>query len=255
MALAPMLGPTLGGLLDVWLGWRATFALFTLLGAGLLALSLMDFGETRPQEQAPTRLVDYLALLRAPQFWAFALTMAFSVGAFYIFVTGVPYVAANQFHLSSALTGAGIGSITAGFMVGAALTARYTTRFGLTPMILAGRVAGLCGVCSALGLFAVGIIHPLTLFAGVMFVGFGNGLTMANGYSGAMSVKPALAGTAAGLAGALGIAIGAGLTALSLTFLQSEATATRLLTLMLGSICLSLVFALFAHRGRQAEQG
>ena len=40
MAVAPMLGPVLGGTLDVLFGWRSGFVLYAALGAGVLALAL-----------------------------------------------------------------------------------------------------------------------------------------------------------------------------------------------------------------------
>ena len=54
MAVAPMLGPMLGGVLDEIFGWRASFLTFTGLGAALFILCWVDLGETntRPSETA-----------------------------------------------------------------------------------------------------------------------------------------------------------------------------------------------------------
>jgi hypothetical protein len=41
-----------------------------------------------------------------------------------------------------------------------------------------------------------------------IFVGFGNGLTIANSNAGSTSVRPGLAGTAAGLSGASAVGLG-----------------------------------------------
>lgn len=62
-------------------------------------------------------------------------------------------------------------------------------------------------VSMARALLASGMLHPLALFGLTIFVGLGNGLTLpranADANAGTMSVRPTLAGTAAGLTGAL----------------------------------------------------
>ena len=61
MAVAPMLGPMFGGVLDELFGWRATFAVFTGLGVLVLALCWIDLGETNltPSETFLKQFRDY----------------------------------------------------------------------------------------------------------------------------------------------------------------------------------------------------
>lgn len=248
MAVAPMLGPLLGGLLDVAFGWRTAFALYAAMGAVLLVVAWLDMGETRQPGRAPPRLRDGGALLASGRFWAHVLCAAFSVGAFFVFVTGVPYVATAVWGLSPAQVGLGVGSITGGFMVGAALTARLAPRHGIAPLIMAGRLVSLLALAVALALVAAGLSHPLALFGLTVFVGLGNGLTISNANVGAMAVKPDLGGTAAGLGGAMQVALGAVLSALTAIAIERAATPGRLLLLMLACVLLSLVAALAARR-------
>jgi MFS transporter, DHA1 family, multidrug resistance protein len=248
MALAPMLGPVLGGFLDGALGWRSVFWLYTLLGASVLVLVWLDMGETRKPNLPPPRLADWLALLGSARYWAYALCGAFSVGAFYVFITGVPYVATQSWRLSPAQIGLGLGSITSGFMLGAAITARLAPRRGIVALILAGRVVSIVMLLLALVLFAFGFNDPVALFGFTIFVGLGNGLTVPNANAGALAVRPHLAGTAAGLAGALAIALGALLSTLTALAIERAATPAILVTMMLACVLLSLVAALVAIR-------
>jgi len=243
MAVAPMIGPMLGGLLDTAVGWRAVFALYTVFGAAILALAWVDVGETRRPGLPPPRLADGLALLASPPYWAYVLCTAFSVGAFFVFVTGVPYVATATWGLSPALVGLGLGSITGGFMLGAAITARLATRTRPGRLILAGRLVAAVALGVALALFAAGVSHPAALFGLVVFVGLGNGLTIANANAGAVSVRPDLAGTAAGLGGALAVALGALLSVLTAYTIERDASPAALLALMLACVLLSLAAA------------
>ena len=248
MAVAPMLGPMLGGYLDGALGWRAAFALYAAMGAALLVVVWLDMGETRQPGLAPPRLRDGAALLASGRYWAHVLCAAFSVGAFFVFVTGVPYVATAVWGLSPAQVGLGVGSITGGFMLGAAITARMAPRRGIAPLIMAGRLVSALALGVALALFGAGLSHPLALFGLTIFVGLGNGLTISNANVGAMAVRPDLAGTAAGLGGALQVALGALLSALTAVAIERSATPGRLLLLMLGCVLLSLVATLAARR-------
>ncbi len=255
MAVAPMIGPAIGGLLETFIGWRAIFALYALLGAAGLALAWFDWGETlvkarrSPREQAQA----YGALLGSGLFWAYALCTMFSVGAFYVFLAGAPFVALAVFDLSSAWVGVGLGSITAGYMLGSMVTSRMAPRVGLTPLILSGRVAALVGLGAGAALFALGASHPLILFGATICVGFGNGLTVANTNAGMISVRPDLAGSAAGLSGALQLFGGAVLTSATLVWIEAGATPLRLLSLMIGASLLALVLALVAAKGAAAQ--
>ena len=255
MSIAPMIGPAIGGILETFVGWRAIFALYSALGAAALALTWLDWGETlvkarrTPSEQAQA----YAALLGSGLFWAYALCTTFSVATFYIFLTGAPFVALAVFGLSSAWVGVGLGSITAGFMVGSTVTSRMAPRVGLTRLILTGRVVALIGLCGGAALFLAGLSHPLLLFGATIFVGFGNGLTIANTNAGMISVRPDLAGSAAGLSGALQLFGGAVFASVTLVWIGAGATPLRLLALMIAASTVALVFALLAAR-RDAAQ-
>ena len=76
-------------------------------------------------------------------------------------------------------------------------------------LILSGRVVGLFGLLLGLVIVLAGFVHPVTFTSAVIFVCIGNGLTLPSTNSGAMSVRPKLAGSASGLSGAMSVAIGA----------------------------------------------
>ncbi|KUJ80030.1 multidrug effflux MFS transporter [Ruegeria profundi] len=224
MALAPMLGPMLGGALDSLFGWRAGFVLYSILGAGVLVLLWADMGETNTNRSSTfaAQLAEYPHLFRARRFWGYALCAAFSIGGFYSFITGAPLVAAAWFDLSPAMLGLGIGIITGGFMVGNFITGRIAARTKLTTMILIGRVVASTGPLGGVLLFLADLGSVWVFFGSAIFVGFGNGLTNANASAGLMSVRPKLAGSAAGLSGAMIVALGAVLTSLTGLWVSPE---------------------------------
>lgn len=256
MAIAPMLGPMLGGVLDTAFGWRSNFYFYAASGAFLLFLCWVDLGETKPARSSEINggSDTAIALLREPLFWAYSLCSAFSTGAFYIFLTGAPLVAETEFGASTAELGFFIGTITAGFMAGGFIAGRFAPRFAPTTMMLAGRLVACTGLLIGFTLLAAGWLSPMVFFGSTIFVGLGNGITMPSSNAGAMSVRPNLAGTAAGLNGALIVAGGAVLTTVTGLALPEKGAAIVLLALMLSASGAGLVSALWASRLRGTER-
>ena len=246
-AVAPMLGPMFGGALDELFGWRASFWAFLGFGVTMLGLCWIDLGETNktPSETFMKQFQTYPELLRSRRFWGYALCMAFSTGAFYAFLGGAPLVAAAVFEMSPATLGFYMGTITAGFVLGSFLSGRFAARHALTTMMIAGRFAACAGLILGLVLLLSGVVNVVSLFGACVFVGVGNGLTMPSSSAGAMSVRPTLAGSASGLSGALTVAGGAVMSAITGAILTVENAAYALLGMMLLSSLLGLAAALY----------
>ncbi len=92
MAVAPMLGPMFGGLLDELFGWRASFVAFIVIGLLVFGLCWIDLGETNHHrsDTFADQFTTYPELLSSRRFWGYSACMAFSTGAFYAFLAGVP---------------------------------------------------------------------------------------------------------------------------------------------------------------------
>ena len=111
MAVAPLLGPMLGGLLDTAFGWHVSFYVYFMSGLALLTLCWIDLGETNDAARSgpDKKSDDVKALLIEARFWGYALCTAFSIGAFYTFLAGAPLVARTVFDVSTATLGVLIG--------------------------------------------------------------------------------------------------------------------------------------------------
>lgn len=247
-AIAPMLGPTIGGLLDQVLGWRASFYVLALFGAAVLALCWTDLSETNrtPSNTMAEQYRAYPELLGSKRFWAYCLCAAFSVGAFYAFLAGAP-LAASAFDLSSAVLGLYMGSITGGFMVGSFLAARLAGRLPMTTILITGRLVACAGLLFGIILYAAGIGHVLALFGPCLFVGVSNGLTQPSASAGAISVRSTHTGSAAGLASAITVAGASIVAVVAGAVLTDENARSGLLFVMLASAFIALSAALLAH--------
>ena len=247
MAIAPMLGPMVGGLLDEFFGWRASFALYSVMGLAVLLLCWLDLGETNrsPSATFAVQFQAYPELLGSRRFWGFALCAVFSTGAFYVFLAGVPLVASRQFSISPGELGFYMGTITAGFAVGSFVAGRYSNRYPRTTMMITGRSVAVVGLTVGLVLFLAGYAHGLTLFIATIFVGVANGISMPSVNAGAISMRPGLAGSAAGLVGASTVGGGALLTTLTGYLLEDGDAAIRLLGIMLFCSVMALSAAIY----------
>ena len=247
MAIAPMLGPMVGGLLDELFGWRSSFLLYCVFGTALLLLCWRDLAETNrsPSATFAVQFQAYPQLLGSRRFWGYAMCGLFSTGTFFVFLAGVPLVAARQFSISPGQLGFYMGTITAGFAVGSFVAGRYSQRHALTTMMIAGRLIACGGLAMGLVLFLLGYAHGLTLFLATVFAGVGNGISMPSANTGAISIRPGLAGSAAGLVGASTVAGGALLTTFTGYLLEDGDAAIRLLGIMLCCAVLALAAALY----------
>jgi predicted MFS family arabinose efflux permease len=250
MAIAPMLGPMFGGALDELFGWRASFWAFAGLGVAVLVLCWVDLGETNkaPSDTFAKQFRSYPQLIRSRRFWGYAVCTAFSTGAFYAFLSGIPLVAQTVFELPPARLGVYMGTITAGFFLGSFLSGRYAKRFALTTMMISGRIVACGGLLLGLALFSAGIVNEISLFGTTVFVGIGNGLTNPSSNVGALSVRPELAGSASGLSGALTVGAGALLTSFTGAFMTEEHAVYKLVGMMLFCSAMALVAALAVLR-------
>jgi len=257
MSVAPMVGPMFGGMLDELFGWRSSFVFFAILGFLTFVLCWIDLGETNnnPSETFRKQFQAYPELLRSRRYWGYALCVTFSVGAFYIFITGVPLIAGTLLTLSPAELGFYIGTITMGFAFGSFLSGRYSKRYKLTTMMIAGRITACTGLVLGLALFSIGSVNVLSLFGATVFVGMGNGLTTPSASAGAMSVRPGLAGSASGFTGAMILGGGALLTSIAGVVLSDEGGAYQLLGMMLFCSLAGLAAALVVLRINRREGG
>ncbi len=256
MAIVPMIGPVVGGVLDEALGWQANFWLLFAIGAAIFALVLADLGETATLQSGSysEQVRDYPELLASRQFWGYCAVATFASGAFFSYLGGAPYVGSEVFQLSSAQVGIFFGAPAVGYFFGNGVSGRFSVRLGINNMVLYGCIASTVGTSLTLVLFLLGLQTPLVFFGFMTFVGFGNGMVLPNATSGMLSVRPHLAGTASGLGGAIMLTGGAALSAAAGALLTGGFGAYPLVLIMLTTSLLSVASILYTIR-RQARVG
>ena len=257
MTLAPMIGPTIGGFLEEAYGWQASFMFLLVSGVVVLFITWFDLAETNHNRTSSMagQFRSYPELLTSRRFWGFTLTLAFTTGAFFAFLGGAPFVAEYHLHLGPTLLGLYFALIGLGYMIGNYFSARYSVRIGVFPMMMSGNVVMSAGLLLACLLAFAGWVTPYTFFGPLFFVGLGNGMTLPSANAGVVSVRPHLAGSAAGLSGAMMIGGGAGLSVLAGILLTPQSGPLPLLILMLISGILAFLSSLYTwHVDRTSDR-
>ena len=247
MALAPMLGPVAGGILDESFGWKANFAFLIILGLAIYALCHFDLGETATSRPSSLRqqMQEYPELFSSRRFWGYCLVSTFASGAFFAYLGGAPFVGSDVYGLSPSALGIYFGVAAFGYMLGNFISGRYSIRVGINRMVLLGTATTIIGPGATLVLTLIGYDNPTSFFGLMVFVGIGNGMTLPNAMAGMLSVRPHLAGSASGIGGAMVIGGGSCLSALSGSMLSAATGAYPLIGIMLASEILGVVAALY----------
>jgi DHA1 family bicyclomycin/chloramphenicol resistance-like MFS transporter len=213
MAVAPMVAPAIGGQLDVWMGWRASFLLLLVLGAATLAWSALSLGEThhdrRPLPGAAGMALGFARLLGRRAFLGYALNTAFTSAVFFGFLAGAPRLMTDVLHEPPSTYGALFILVSAGYIVGNFVAGRLSVAVGTERMVLAGSLVSAAGAALMIAWLLGPGLGPLALFVPMTLVGIGNGIGMPNAIAAAVSVDPQAAGTASGLLGFLQMGVGA----------------------------------------------
>jgi DHA1 family bicyclomycin/chloramphenicol resistance-like MFS transporter len=256
MAVAPMMAPTIGGVLDTLYGWRASFAFLMAFGGLALLFAFRSLPETNRNRGEAVPMgelwLSYRGLVRSRLFWGYTLAAGFTSAVFFAFLAGAPYVMIELMGRSPAEYGFYFAMVPSGYILGNFATGRFAARIGPNRMILTGTLTVLVSVSAMAVAFAAGILHPVALFAPMFFIGVGNGLVLPSGIAGAVSVNPEVAGAAAGLSGSLQIGFGALVAPLIGALLST--TVWPLIAIMAASSLLAIAsFGLIAGQRKAAS--
>ena len=214
MAIAPMVAPSVGGVLLTHVGWRSIYALLVVAGAVLLVRSARALPETLPVERrlAPSAsgLVRGYRQLFATK--GVVLPLAIVCAAFagqFAFIGNSPLVLMEGYHVPTEHFGFYFSTVAVALMLGSLAGSRML-RAGRSPtaLVVTGATivvvgAVLVSVGTRVGLGIPGFLVPMCIYF------FGAGI--AGPSAGALALAPAahLAGTASAALGFLQMIAGA----------------------------------------------
>jgi DHA1 family bicyclomycin/chloramphenicol resistance-like MFS transporter len=207
MAIAPLLGPLLGGQIIAHADWRAIF--WTLVGIGAATLAaLFTLPETLPadrrnQEPLGRAIARYGVLFLQPRLLGYAGVGGFFYAGAYAYIAGTPFAYITYYHVPEQFYGLLFALGIVGIMLANTVNVRLLRRFrsdrilavGVIIVVASGIDAAIAARTGIGGLW--GLVVPLFVFMSC------NGFIVANSITGALSDFPERAGAVSSLIGAV----------------------------------------------------
>ena len=204
MGLSAPISTVLGGQLHTLWGWQSIFVLLAVLALGL---ALQAWRVLPPPAASDPAIPGGLNLLRGyqqlahePVFLGYVVLLSLTIGTYYVFLGGAPLV----------LRAMGVGPAQLGWFImvfpltyigGNFVTSRMAHRRNPHGLMAYGMALSLIGLVLTLVLGAMGWHNPWAFIAPLVLVGIGHGLLIPPSMVGTVGAIPALAGSAAALAG------------------------------------------------------
>ena len=206
MALAPVLAPVVGGVLQTGFGWRSIFV--TLVAAGLTGACIvwLLLPETLARRAAEpvspaSMLKSYRAVARNPAYLAYLGLATTSYAGLFAWISGASFVLQNLYGLSPLSFGVAFALGSVGYMTGTTIAARLVIRFGIDGITGLGSCALAAGGLGMVAAVALGFNSAASLVLPVAIYLAGLGMVLPQAIAGAMTPFPERAGAASALLG------------------------------------------------------
>ncbi len=254
MGLVPAIAPVLGSLLQVYFGWRANFAVMTIISVGLLINIIILLPESLHQKRqtnwsASSMLKDFAYLLQKRIFIRYLLAVCLGYAGLFAFISGSSFVLQSHYGLSELAFGFSFGLCVTGYITGTLIGARMTGRKGIDYCIWWGTVVL---AAASVALLVWTFLTPYNVWAvlvPILFYGIGIGLVLPQSTAGGLTPFPEMAGTASSLLGFCQMS-SAALTGIALGYFIDSFPYALVMTLAFMGIANFLVSLSFSGKRR-----
>jgi MFS transporter, DHA1 family, multidrug resistance protein len=205
--VAPIVAPVIGGGLQTFFGWRATFALLVICALVIGATAARLLPETlreRPKTAFSLRemAVLYRSVAMHSGFLANLAILTASFVGLFAWISGAPVVMQSAVYgLSPFAFGVTFAVGAAGYVLGTLLASRIVIRFGLDRLIGVGTAAMACGGLLMALVVALALSHVLWFVGAMTLYLAGIGFALPSTMAGALTPFPDRAGTASSVMG------------------------------------------------------
>jgi len=206
MALAPVLAPLVGGVLQTGFGWRSVF--FTLVGGGLLGAAIvwplmpetLALRAAEPVSPA-TMFRSFRVVARNGAYLAYLGLASTSFAGLFAWISGASFVLQYLYGLTPFQFGVAFAIGSVGYMVGTTLAARLVMRHGVDATLGIGAAAMAAGGLSMAMAVALGLTSAASLVLPMALYLAGLGMVLPQSIAGAMTPFSERAGAASALLG------------------------------------------------------
>jgi DHA1 family bicyclomycin/chloramphenicol resistance-like MFS transporter len=206
MALAPLVAPLIGGVLQTAFGWRSNFVALFCFGA--IAWLMVWFLLPETLRQRAPEPVSIASILRSYRRFIGDKSFVIHLGiatcclcGLFAWISSAAFVLQDIYALSPLTFGLSFAVGSSGYLIGTSIAARFVMRWG------SRRTMGLGAAAMALGGLAMVLLLAFTasgawgVIAAIGLYTIGMGLTLAQAQAGALLPYPDRAGAASSLLG------------------------------------------------------
>ncbi|WP_300318757.1 multidrug effflux MFS transporter [Accumulibacter sp.] len=224
MAIAPLLGPTLGGFLTMLFGWQSNFVVLLIVavcqGVAVACLLRESNVHRHPGATNPRQLLaSFRQLLADRRYLGYVLSFSFSYSALFAFISASSFVLVDRHGLTPQVYGMCFGLVVAGYLLGSIASGRLVRRLGGDTLLAGGACLGAVAGAVMASLELAGVRNIAAILGPMFFCTVATGLVMPNAIARALAPYPTIAGSASALMGfvqmtmaaLVGIAVGHGL--------------------------------------------
>jgi DHA1 family bicyclomycin/chloramphenicol resistance-like MFS transporter len=200
--VAPMIAPTLGGLVLAFAGWRSIYGFLALAGFLLLAAIAVGFKETHRGIDStalqPRRLVEnYARIFRNPITLGYTLVGALSFGCMFSYITSSPLVMIGVLGVSPTRYGLTFAATALGIMSGGFINGRLSRRrVAANTLLTFGLSLSLLSAVSLILVSHARLASITTILPLLVLNTFCAGFISPNAAQGALHPMPDIAGAA-----------------------------------------------------------
>ena len=118
---SPMIAPTVGGYVTAAFGWQTVFLILTGMGVAILTATVLWLPDSfKPDTSLSLKpkpiLLNFLSVIREPQFYTYSLTGAIAFSGLFAYVSGSPLVFMEVFHTDEKVYGWIFAFLSVGFI-------------------------------------------------------------------------------------------------------------------------------------------
>jgi Bcr/CflA subfamily drug resistance transporter len=207
--LGPVIAPYVGGMIEVYLGWRYNFVLYAVYAVIVMAFVLAGLKESLPataRRSAMQTLVGYRCILADGRFRSSVIVLGASFSAFLLWNVIGPHIVQERLGHDAQYFGTTALAVGSCYLVGTLVNRALIRRVQAATLMWTGMLLFLLGVLSIAAMPAG--LNLVSILGGIMLVAFGQGFIFSNAMARSMSLFPDRAGVAASLQGCLMLVFG-----------------------------------------------
>lgn len=208
---APVLATIIGGHLQSWFGWHASFYFLTVSGLLLYLQTIYGLKETNqlllPKEKIIKQIAkNYALLIIEPEYWRYIMTFSLTFSGTVVYYATAPFLFINNMNIAPHVYGYFSFATVSGLILGKFLAVHTTSTKSVDFTLLLGLIISAIG---GVLMVALALLFPhtskLLQIAIILFPTFiyfmGNGVMSPTSKAGTVTLVPGTAGTAAALFG------------------------------------------------------